>query len=103
MPSEKSWENYRSLLARCAPGAVHEQYFYADTLKEMVKPNMVWLDAGCGHNILAPWIKDAPQLENQLLSTATTVVGCDVDPVSLNQESRIRRVACNLEQLSFAD
>ena len=103
MTSERDWQSYRTLLARYAPNAIHEQYSYVDRLKELVEPGMTWLDAGCGHNVIAPWVNAADSIEDELLSRAKLVIGCDVDAVSLVKESPIRRVACNLEQLAFAD
>jgi ubiquinone/menaquinone biosynthesis C-methylase UbiE len=102
MPSEKAQQAYRKMLSRYAPSAVHEQYSYVNVLKEQLRPGMRWLDAGCGHNVIAPWLKEATATESELLSRADMVVGCDVDAVSLRKDSAIRRVACNLEQLAFA-
>ncbi len=102
MPSEKAQRSYRQMLSRYAPSAIHEQYSYVEVLKQELRPGMVWLDAGCGHNVIAPWIKDSKITEKELLSRAGTVVGCDIDPVSLDKDSAITRVASNLEQLPFA-
>lgn len=103
MPSDKAMQHYRRLLDRYAPTAIHEQYAYLEVVKELVRPGILWLDAGCGHNILQPWMKGAAETEKDLIDRASLVVGCDVDAVSLNKESRIRRIACNLEQLAFAN
>jgi SAM-dependent methyltransferase len=103
MPSEQAWKSYRRLLAKYAEGAKHEQYTYAATLAELVRPGITWLDAGCGHNVIAPWLKDSAKQQQILLSRPALVVGCDVDPVSLTKESPLHRVGCDLEALSFRD
>jgi ubiquinone/menaquinone biosynthesis C-methylase UbiE len=102
MASERAWRSYRELLAKHAPGALHEQYVYAESLKDLLPPGGIWLDAGCGHNVVAPWLTKSTEREKELLDRAGVVIGCDVDSVSLNKESSIHRVGCNLEQLSFA-
>jgi ubiquinone/menaquinone biosynthesis C-methylase UbiE len=81
--------------------AEHEQQFYLRMLQQQFRPGMRWLDAGCGHTLILPWLKDAAQIERRFLAEAGFVVGADVDPASLAASSSIRRVACNLEALSF--
>ncbi len=81
--------------------AEHEQQFYLRMLQQYFRPGMRWLDAGCGHTLILPWLKNAAEIERHFLAEAGFVVGADVDPASLAASSSIRRVACNLESLSF--
>jgi ubiquinone/menaquinone biosynthesis C-methylase UbiE len=81
--------------------AEHEQQFYLRMLQQYFRPGMRWLDAGCGHTLILPWLKNAAEIERRFLAQAGFVVGADVDPASLAASSSIRRVACNLETLSF--
>jgi ubiquinone/menaquinone biosynthesis C-methylase UbiE len=81
--------------------AEHEQQFYLRMLLQYFRPGMRWLDAGCGHTLILPWLKNAAEIEGRFLAEAGFVVGADVDPASLAASSSIRRVACNLETLSF--
>ncbi|MGA8104235.1 MAG: class I SAM-dependent methyltransferase, partial [Candidatus Acidiferrales bacterium] len=81
--------------------AEHEQQFYLRMLQQYFRPGMRWLDAGCGHTLILPWLKNAAEIERRFLAEAGFVVGADVDPASLAAASSIRRVACNLETLSF--
>jgi len=101
MASQKAEERYGLLLRRFAPNALHEQYQFLNVLQEHVKPGMRWLDAGCGHTLVPPWIRGAKEIEERLVGTASSVIGCDIDPCSLEKESRITRVGCTLEQLCF--
>jgi ubiquinone/menaquinone biosynthesis C-methylase UbiE len=103
MATQKAWENYWRLLAKYAPTSVHEQAAYAASLQRLVTPGMEWLDAGCGHNVIAPWLKNSAPLEKELLGRARLVVGCDRDVVSLEKDSPIRRLACDLGDLPFRD
>jgi len=81
--------------------AEHEQQFYLRMHQQNFRPGMRWLDAGCGHTLILPWLKNATEIERRFLAEAGLVVGADVDPASLAASSSIRRVACNLETLSF--
>jgi len=101
MPSQKAWDYYFRTLKRLIPDAEHQQQFYFRLLRTHVRPGITWLDAGCGHTLVPEWIKGAKELEEWFLTTARAVVGCDVDRSSLNAPSRIRRAACNIEQLCF--
>jgi ubiquinone/menaquinone biosynthesis C-methylase UbiE len=103
MATQKAWENYWRLLTKYAPTAVHEQAAYAASLQRLVTPGIKWLDAGCGHNVIAPWLKGSSKVEQELLTRAALVIGCDRDAVSLEKDSPIRRVACDLGDLPFRD
>jgi ubiquinone/menaquinone biosynthesis C-methylase UbiE len=81
--------------------AEHEQQFYLRMLQQHFRPGVRWLDAGCGHTLILPWLKNAAEIERRFLAESGFVVGADVDPASLAAPSSIRRVACNLETLSF--
>lgn len=83
--------------------AEHEQYFYLRTLQECFYPTIRWLDAGCGHNLIQPWLRDSVSIERRFLSEAAVVVGSDVDWKSLVTDSAIRRIACDLETMAFPD
>ena len=48
--------------------AEHEQQFYLRMLQQQFRPGMRWLDAGCGHTLILPWLKDAAQIERRFLA-----------------------------------
>jgi len=79
----------------------HEQHFYARMLERHFRPGMRWLDAGCGHSLIPAWLKGGQHIEQKFLTEAAIIVGADVDVPSLIAHSRIHRVACRLEDLSF--
>lgn len=102
MTESKAWQRYRRVLAKFTPHAVHEQYAYLSELQKTVLPGIKWLDAGCGHDLIPPWIPNAKEIEKELVARPSLLVGCDIDPVSLQKESAIVRVGSNLEKLAFA-
>ena len=83
--------------------AEHEQEFYLRMLQQHFRPGMRWLDAGCGHTLILPWLRDAERIEQRLLDEASMIVGADIDVPSLAAPSPIRRVACRLEDLCFGN
>jgi len=101
MPTKQEWNTYSEILRRHLPGARHEQEVLVQKLQELVRPGITWLDAGCGHSLVPAWLKGGRQIEEIFLDRAGLLVGCDVDAISLGTPSRIRRIACNLEQLAF--
>lgn len=83
--------------------AEHEQEFYLRMLQHHFRPGMRWLDAGCGHTLIPPWLRDAKRVEQGFLDEAGMIVGADIDVPSLAAPSPIRRVACRLEDLCFGN
>jgi SAM-dependent methyltransferase len=59
-----------------APGLRYSQESYEEALRELVSPNTVWLDLGCGHQVLPEWRFTA---ECELVNLASYVAGMDVD------------------------
>jgi SAM-dependent methyltransferase len=62
-----------------APGLRYSQESYEDALRELVTPSTVWLDIGCGHQVLPEWRFNA---ERELVSRASYVAGIDADSTS---------------------
>jgi SAM-dependent methyltransferase len=92
-----------SLLRARARQEEHEQQFYTRMLQQYFRPGIHWLDAGCGHSLIAKWLRDADQIEQKFLDEAKIIVGIDIDIPSLAVPSRILRVAGYLENLAFAN
>jgi 2-polyprenyl-3-methyl-5-hydroxy-6-metoxy-1,4-benzoquinol methylase len=101
MASKRSWDFYYRTVRRILPDAEHAQATYFRLLRRYVCPGIRWLDAGCGHSLVPDWMKGSSELEGWFLTTASEVVGCDVDFPSLSAHTRLRCVACNLEHLCF--
>lgn len=100
---ERSWEFFRRAVKRITPTAEQEQYSYFRVVKQHFRPGMRWLDGGCGHTLVPYWMTGGRELEKYFLSNAEMVVGTDIDAPSLEKESSIRRVACDLESVCFPD
>ena len=92
---------YWRLRKAIAPTLKYSQYLYEDVLKGYVKPNVIWLDLGCGHQILPSW---RAEQEKKLVSTCAIVVGIDYDLPSLQKHPNLAlRVKGNITKLPFSD
>jgi ubiquinone/menaquinone biosynthesis C-methylase UbiE len=83
------------------PGLQYSQSVYQDVLENYVAPDSVWLDLGCGHQILPAW--HAAE-ERKLVARCKEVVGMDYDQHSLlNHQTISRRVRGDVSSLPFRD
>ena len=83
------------------PGHKWSQELYGNALLESMGPGARWLDAGCGHRILAGGLEE---LECAVVSKAALAVGADVSREGLDQHQLLRkRVCATLEQIPFSD
>jgi SAM-dependent methyltransferase len=83
------------------PGLVWNQEVYGRTLGEYVNPSTRWLDAGCGHRILA---EDLEPLEQDLAQRPRFFVGVDLEEASLEKNAHLDAAVCaSLDELPFAD
>lgn len=84
-----------------APRLCYSQEVYERVLDEYVAAGAVWLDLGCGHQILPHW---RAEQERQLVSRCRAVVGLDFDAKSLTRHESIRhRLRGDIARLPFAD
>jgi SAM-dependent methyltransferase len=84
-----------------APGLCYSQEVYERALDEYVPAGAVWLDLGCGHQILPPW---RAEQERRLVGRCRAVVGLDYDEKSLTRHESIRhRLRGDIARLPFAD
>jgi ubiquinone/menaquinone biosynthesis C-methylase UbiE len=84
-----------------APGLCYSQEVYERVLEEYVAPGSVWLDLGCGHQILPPW---RAEQERRMTARCRTVVGLDYDAKSLAHHESIRhRLRGDIARLPFHD
>jgi ubiquinone/menaquinone biosynthesis C-methylase UbiE len=92
---------YGKIERQIAPSLKYCQYFYEDTLMEMVRKETQWLDLGCGHQVLPPWREKE---ERDLVQKAKLVVGFDYDLPSLLKHRSIRcKVRGDISALPFGD
>jgi SAM-dependent methyltransferase len=70
-------------------------------VRQRLRGAVRWLDAGCGRRLLG---RDLESLENELVSSARSVVGVDLDVAHLRKHLNISRRACaSLHSLPFPD
>ena len=90
-------KQYVELKKKIVPWLRFNQAIYEETVAEHVSGDTVWLDAGCGKHIFPPWRVEA---ERMLVERARSVVGCDVDQVSIRKHCTLNRlVVADLESL----
>ena len=93
---------YRALARRIIPGVRPSQRAYHDCLEAALTPGCDWLDLGCGHQIMPPWVGADEAL---LVGKCRSVTGLDLDFPSL-QKNRIfagRVALADLAYIPFAD
>lgn|GEM_PF-772893 len=93
-----SYDWIRPLLA---PHQKDTHLAYAETLSNLVQPDIRWLDAGCGHKILARYHEKE---EREIVQRTRFAVGCDTVVESTHQHRSLQKVvSCDLNSLPFAD
>ena len=84
---------------RIAPEIRYAQYDYEEVLFRLVPDGAVWLDVGCGHQLLPEWRQ---MQEKELVSRAHLLVGLDYDHASLMKHKTIAfRIRGDIGQLPF--
>jgi len=84
-----------------APDLRNSQHEYAEVLRKELPRARRWLDLGCGHDFLPPWMD--PE-ERALNLGACRAVGIDADLSALARHRGLAdRVLGNIEHLPFAD
>ena len=84
-----------------APGLRYSQDHYEETLRELITPSTVWLDLGCGHQVLPEWRSAA---ECELVNRASYVAGLDADSVAITKHRTIRKIwVGDIHNLPFPD
>ena len=92
---------YWKLRGVLAPELTHAQDLYEEVLARHVFPETIWLDLGCGHQLLPFWRADE---ERKLAARCATLVGLDCDLPSLQKHRTILlRVGGYASALPFPD
>ncbi|MCS6951108.1 MAG: class I SAM-dependent methyltransferase, partial [bacterium] len=92
---------YWWLEKRIAPEVRYAQYYYEEVLFEIVPPGAVWLDVGCGHQLLPEWRR---KQEEELISRAGLLIGLDYDRPSLMKHQNLSvRIHGDISRLPFRD
>jgi len=89
------------LLKLLLPDLIWNQEIYGSVVRRYVHEKTKWLDVGCGWRMLG---EDLEPIEDDLVTSAGTVVGCDMDFHSLTKHRNIRkRVLASAQALPFEE
>ena len=92
---------YGSARALIAPEVRNSQYDYAERLRGALQGSGRWLDIGCGHDFLPPWM---PPRDRSLDVERWNVIGIDMDASAIARHPSLRhRVVGTGERLPFDD
>jgi ubiquinone/menaquinone biosynthesis C-methylase UbiE len=91
---------------RCKPVPVravplHSQFEYAATLLEHIRPNIDWLDIGCGRQVVPDWVLSTERARD-LLGDAN-LTGLDVDDAIAEHPLLKKRLRCRAENIPVPD
>jgi SAM-dependent methyltransferase len=90
---------YWRLATRLAPGLVNSQHAYARALLTEVSRASHWLDLGCGHDFLPPFV-DQTRLREAIANRA--IVGIDADDRALARHHGLtQRIRGDIQRLPF--
>lgn len=99
-----SGDAHRRLADAVCPGILHSQVRYKHLLREVLKPDLRWLDMGCGHELIRPWALSPGEDELSFTRVPALSVGIDSDGPALRKHQSIpHRVAGNIAALPFKD
>jgi len=87
--------------ARIRTAPVHSQFEYAATLLEHIRPNIEWLDIGCGRQVVPGWVLGTEQAR-ALLGDAN-LTGLDVDKAIEEHPLLKKRLRCRAENIPVPD
>ena len=92
---------YDRARAAIAPEVRNSQYAYAERLRAALAGTGRWLDIGCGHDFLPPWM---PSSDRNLNLQNWKVTGIDMDARAIARHPDLHhRVVGSGEQLPFED
>jgi SAM-dependent methyltransferase len=96
--------NARRLANAVCPGLLHPQVRYKRLLQQLLKPDLRWLDVGCGHELIRPWALSPGEDERSFTRVPALSVGIDSDGPALRKHQSIpHRVAGTIAALPFRD
>src|ERR1700686_1363590 len=93
--------SYHWIRPLLAPYQEDTHLAYAGKLSRLVRPDIRWLDAGCGHKILARYHENE---EREIVRRTRFAVGCDTFVGSPQQHRSLEKIVpCDLSSLPFSD
>ena len=101
MHRKKKFNIYWGLQSVIVPKLKYSQSIYEKILEVNSNKAYVWLDLGCGHNLLQSWRFEE---EKKLIKKTSLIIGIDYDFLSLvKHKSIINRVRGDISELPFQD
>ena len=92
-------KNYFKIEKIIAPGLKYSRDIYEEVFKSYINPNVLWLDLGCGRQMLKSW---KLQEEIELIGNCKAIVGLDYDFDSIRKHKTIvNRVRGDLSFIPF--
>ena len=92
---------YWKLQSKIAPTLKYSMEIYESALNECLNDNCIWLDLGCGHQLLPHWRYEQ---ECKLVGCTSYIVGLDYDFNSLKEHKTIqKRIRGDICRLPFDD
>lgn len=92
---------YGSLRSAIVPELQYSQYIYQNVLESTISSESLWLDIGCGHQLLPPWRLEQ---ERSLVQRARSIVGVDYDREGLSKHKTISlRAQATADNIPFVD
>jgi len=92
---------YWKLQKQIVPDLEYSQTIYEEVLSDFVNTESIWLDLGCGHQILPPW---RVEREKILVGRCKKIVGIDYDINSLKGHKGISlKLRTDIKRLPFKE
>jgi SAM-dependent methyltransferase len=87
-----AWQQWRKQIADwLGLDLTHSQVHYSRVLNRLVRPGLIWLEVGCGRQILPDWAM-LQEDQRQMASRSRLLVGIDVDAAMMDHQLLQARV-----------
>lgn len=84
--------------------APHPQQLYFERIEKLLQSETLWLDVGCGRQLVPRWLSGGEAIEIKLRSGAKMIVGIDPDFAALGENRSCHaRLQTDSAKLPFAD
>ena len=101
---EAVYKSYLFLEKIMAPGLRNAQFEYLETLRPCAGQQALWLEAGCGRQLIPNRMAEAEKQAQELTMRCAVVVGVDADERSVRANRALRlKAVSRVEKLPFAD
>jgi len=96
---------YWHIQKKILPNAQPSQKVYEDCVRNMVNPDVVWLDLGCGHQLFRSWReRSGAEAEKEIVSRCRFVCGLDYDLDSLKKHRSFKmKLRADISKIPFVN